>query len=252
MTLIMPTKSTQPALYEKMRDRSAATPAATTQRTDSPAPTSELNQWVVLLSPGRTIRLPVGYILLAAGLTIVLVTVAYIIGHSSGSRVARKEYEQRLQNNPAFSSDADLRTDDPLAALVPENGTATSSKTSSATPPNRGSNAAPSTWGPVVPKTDPRKKGLSYFILAQTNDQGAVRLSEFCRSYGLETYVVSGKNDRLRRVVAFPGFDLSVTKITGPEIAAFKDRIYQIGEKWKSQKRGESNLSDAFPEKYGD
>jgi hypothetical protein len=58
--------------------------------------------------------------------------------------------------------------------------------------------------------------------------------------------VVSGKNDRLRRVVAFPGFDLRLTSRASPEVVSLRERIFEIGEKWQKGKRGESNLRDAY------
>ena len=86
-----------------------------------------------------------------------------------------------------------------------------------------------------MPKADPRKKGLKYFVLAETTDEaGATKLADFCRSCGLESYVLPSDNKKHRRVIACPGFDPSAR--LNPEVKGLEAQIHSIGEKWAQAK----------------
>lgn len=238
----MATKPSQPALYEKMRTRSAS-PAPISPKVDvypvSAPSTDPGGSW---LSPGRAVRLPAGYVLLACGVMILLLSVAYMLGHRRGAATVRSEFEKVIQTNAAAVSD-------PLADLTP----VIPSNSAPVRPPSNPSAAgtssvasSPSSWGPVIPAKDPRQKGLNYFVIAETNEQGAKHLAEFCRTHGLETYVVRGKNDR-RRVIAFPGFQ--ARDRNSAEVRALEAKIHAVGDLWKKNK-GSTDLRDAYPSLY--
>jgi hypothetical protein len=90
-------------------------------------------------------------------------------------------------------------------------------------------------------------RGWTYYVLAETTPQGAVRLAEFCRANGLETYIVTANNGR-RKVIAFPGFQGSALSATA---TAIKERITSVGVKFKRQnKNAGTDLSDAYPSPY--
>ena len=87
---------------------------------------------------------------------------------------------------------------------------------------------------------------MNYFIIAETHEQGATALAEFCRIQGLETYVVLAKNDR-RRVIAFPGFE--ARDRTSAQVKTLEAKIHSVGDLWKRNK-GTSDLRDAYPSLY--
>ena len=204
-----------------------------------------------LLKPGRTLRLPVGYVFAACGAVVVLLCITYMFAHRLGQAQATEQAQAKyVQGLPQQRGVNDPLSHEPDDLSAGGSATLTNGQPRSANT-NRPSGTAPvhpeAAWGPVQPKTDPRQKGWNYFIVAETTPQGAVRLAEFCRVNGLETYVVAGKNDRSNRVIAFPGFQGSRL---APEVKALEDRIHQVGDKYKSQNKTETNMRDAYPAKF--
>lgn len=245
----MALKTSQPALYEKMRSRQGGVVVAP-PRVEPPPPPESLNGEVAAgwLRPGQMVRMPVGYVLLAAGLVIALSAAAYMVGHNRGQAVERLKLAENLSQSSPLGAEA--VTLDPMteSQASPASGMKAATTTEKAVrPPARSGNST--TWGAVEPKVDPRKKGLNYFVLAETTQQGAIRLADFCRTHGLETYVVPGKNDRLRRIVTLPGFASSAR--SSPEIKALEALIHNVGDKWKKTQRGDTDLRDAYPSLFG-
>lgn len=191
-------------------------------------------------------RVPVGYVMLAAGLVLALAIGAYVLGHRQGGAAVRQQYEDSWHASAPLKET--LQTLDPLMDPVAASGRGALG--GGGTVQKQAAEGQPSRWGPVTPSQDPRQSGFSYYVLAQTNEEGSRRLAEFCRTQGLETYVVPSKNDRLRKVIALPGFDLSITSRTSPAVMQLRDRILQIGARWKRDNRGESDLSDTYLESH--
>ena len=237
----MAAKPSQPALYEKMRTRVAPSVSISPKVDVHPVPAATEESPASWLGPGRAIRLPTGYVLLGCGIVILLLSVAYMMGHRRGTAVARSEFERVIQSNANG-------VNDPLGgAMTPVIPTAPPPQQPANTAINRpASQSSPGSWGPVAPVKDPRQKGLNYFIIAETNEQGASALAEFCRIQGLETYVVLAKNDR-RRVIAFPGFE--ARDRTSPQVKALEAKIHSVGDLWKKNK-GSTDLRDAYPSLY--
>jgi hypothetical protein len=252
MRIAMASKSSQPALYEKMRSRPAGSIAPAPMKIDIPPdlpPIEVAGSW---LRPGQMIRLPAGYVLLAAGIVIILSAFAYMVGHSRGQAVERRKYEDGVRGKIDGGPVEAAYTLDPMTESVSgsqQQPVGSGSRSGSNPAAASGVKAShPSSWGAIEPRTDPRKKGLNYFVLAETTQAGAVRLADFCRSQGLETYVVSGKNDR-RRVVAFPGFGSSAR--SSAEVKALEALIHTVGDKWKRTQKGDTDLRDAYPALHG-
>lgn len=234
----MSRKTSQPALYEKFASRAGTLSTPTRIEPKLVASSEPSTPW---LTPGRSIRVPVGYVLLAGALVLGLLFGTYIFSFNRGTKTARAEFEQELLRASNALSQATLV--EPLTAVPPSGG-----GPAKAGQPNRpsGSGAVasrdPSRWGPLI--SDPRVKGMNYFVLVEGSENGAVKLAEFCRGNGLETYVVSGKNDRLRRVIAFPGFQSSAR--SSAEVKALEAKIHQVGDQWKKSQRG-TDLRDSYP-----
>jgi hypothetical protein len=226
-------------------------PIATIEPKLAPPPLLEdegTNNW---LQAGRSVRLPVGYVIVGLTLAFVVVLLAYIFGHQRGQSTERGRLEERLATS---MTPGDLETLDPMVNPASSDGRGVLSSVPPATGPVNSRAkpvirppVTPSSWGTLEPKTDPRSKGMTYFVLAETNQSGAVKLAEYCRANGLETYVVLAKNSR-RQVIAFPGFQRSSRM--NPEVKALEAQIHSIGAKWKKNERGDSDLSDAYPLTY--
>ena len=263
----MSKRSVQPALYEMMRSRglTSAAQAGTRDREsevqerdeaielmrdDAPSASPVVERLMALLSPGRTVRLPVGYMLLACAGILLLLVGAYVIGVNAGKAIQRERLAANFDISPPPSGVTDPLTREPKPSGSPpgpSNGGVLSGDRGGAAPKDNVSAAGrpQSQWGPVVPASDPRQKGWNYFVAAETTAAGAKRLAEFCRANGLETYVVPGKNGS--RVIVFPGFE---GPRGAPEVIALEERIHQVGDKYKSANRHETNMHDAYPAKY--
>jgi len=206
------------------------------------------------LAPGRLIRVPVGFVLLTVA-GIILVTVgSYMFGHRNGQSVERQRFV-----NDAFSDfdETHAMMEDPVLndgeqpggsiLFNPEDSLLSGgSPTSDRRPSGTSRRTGPGAWGPI--DDDPRTKGLNYFVLMQTHEDGARRLVEFCRKRGLETYAVGGHNTRLRKVVALPGFDGADR--SSPAVKALESRIREIGLAWQAQEGGHDDLSGAYASLY--
>lgn len=194
--------------------------------------------------------MPVGYVLLAAAATLAIVIVTYMFAFKRGQTVGKSEIQSQMIS--------DLRgaeprvTTDPLVDLNPAPGGANSSlANNSASRRSAGTVVGPqarssSAWGAMT--ADPRKKGLNYFVVVETQETGAKRIAAFCRNNGLETYVIPGKNDRLRRVIVLPGFESGAR--SSPEVKSLEQKMQDVGDKWKKAERGNSDFRGAYPSLY--
>jgi hypothetical protein len=255
----MAKRGAQPALYEMMRAPRASAPSSAPTPVHEPAMVDSgqeagasplLEKLARCLTPGRVIRLPVGYLFLTVGITLILIFLGYIAGFQRGGADARDKLSETMGVNEPFATG---RVQDPLGAAASAPGPGLLSSGRDSAPLQGGPDSRPagirtsSQWGPIEPKSDPRVKGWTYYILAETTAQGASRLAEFCRSNGLETYVIPANNGR-RKVIAFPGFQGSALSA---EATAIKERIMAVGVKFKRQnKNAGTDLSDAYPSPY--
>lgn len=245
-------RSSLPALYELMGTRSHSAPHVDRGRVVSkPPPAAEETEgsW---LSPGRLLRVPVGYLLLAFALAVTLIIVAFSVGYKQAQEVVSQQYQQDLLLNSA-SLDS-LKTNDPLMGAITEyRPPARESLVRSAALPEPRTRETPLTtnvsasgWGEIF--SDPRQNGLNYFILIETSREGARRVVRFCRENGLETYAIRRKNARLYRVIALPGFISSDR--SDSSIRSLEALIHRVGDKWKRDESGTTDFRDKYPSLY--
>jgi hypothetical protein len=204
------------------------------------------------LSPGRTVTLPVGYVLLAAAVVSAAVVGAYVFGYGRASELERERFEQRLL---ARAGDLDESTlpRDPLmdgdrpgggilGAEASGGGGGAADRVSGGAAPGP---AGPDEYGPI--ESDPRQRGFRYFVLMTTNRDGALLLVEFCRQRELETYAIA-RNNGDRFVIALPGLPPGMSN-QAPEYRALRNRIEAIGTEWLAG-GGLTDLHDAYPLLY--
>jgi hypothetical protein len=172
----------------------------------------------------------VGSLLLAGAIVVALVTAAYVVGYQRAEAVLTRAF-----NEERFEIASTARPNDPLARPAE----AIPAAAGSAVPPEeRPRGRSDGGWGAVEPPRDPRVPGRHYFILMETAPAGAHRVAEFCRKAGLEAYVVPANNDRLRKVIAFPGFE----DRSSPEVTQLRNFIAEVGERWSRVERSASSF----------
>jgi hypothetical protein len=229
----MATKPTGPALYELMRGRRREAPEA--PEPEPPAPPPPTGR----LGPGGAVRVPVGYLLLAAAVVLAVVVAAFTVGYSRGRQEAKAELER-----------AWVATNLPLALPPPEDrGPAPPGPAAPETMPEpaatEGPAEAPAGAGPVL--SDPREPGKNYFVLIHTQRDNAIRLAQFCRQQGVEAYAVRAKNLSLYKVVALPGYGRG--ERAADFVRALEQRIEEVVRRWKVQVNPRDELA-YYPEKY--
>ena len=238
----MAKRGSSPALYELFHGRNHPPVVLRRKRQPprTPAPVQHVARW---LKAGRAVRLPVGYLIAAGVILAAGIAIAYVIGAQGSDGADGVGGETSLMQVARHGEQP--RAVDPLVA-APEVRGAVDPPAAPAEPP--AASGPPSNgWGPVF--SDPRQAGLSYFVLAETTAAGAERLADYCRSQGLETYVVGRKRNRFRRVIALPGFAPDVR--SSPQVKALEVQIRRIGDSWKHQERRATDLRDAYPSLFG-
>ena len=222
-------KKRGPALYELISSAQAKESLQNKpNKKSTPKPTDDVDLEHNLFTPGSSIRVSIGTIGVIAAVCIALIVISYTMGFRKGTAVAREDYGNRLfEELPAGPTESAAEHQSPQ--LVP---------TSTQQQPEISGNRA---WGIVL--SDPRLKNEFYFTLMQTTKEGAMQLATFCRQKGLETYVVSGNNTRLYRVVALPGSsDRNATSLR-----TVQSQIRAIGQEWAETTSGRgSDLQDAY------
>jgi hypothetical protein len=240
-TQTMSKRSAQPALYEKINMRSGSLTASPPARVE-PKPVAISDRTTPWISPGQSVRLPVGYLLLAGAVVLFLLFATYMFSYKQGFKAAQAEVDQALLQAANAQMEATLI--EPLKE-VPAGSSVAAAPPKSSTSPKPAAARHPSAWGAL--RGDPRQKGLNYFVLAEGTAAGIMKLAEFCRANGLETYVVPSKNERLR-AIALPGFGSA--ERSSQAVKALESQIHRIGEQWKKQDRSNSDLHDAYPSLY--
>ncbi len=194
------------------------------------------------MSPGHTVRLPIGYLFLAVAGVLLLIVLAYALGYARGDQaVQARDDAQRFEE---VSDELGSGVVDPLRGEAgQENGDGSASERASSDGGN--DNTGDRAWGPV--ESDPRERGNNYYVLIYTWRAKAVELAEFCREHGLEAYVPPGNNE-LRHVIVVPGFPSG--ELASPQARSLQQRIHEVGRKWDQLSRENDNLQGAYLQRY--
>lgn len=237
-------RRSSPALYELIRHRGGERVPPAHHRepeVEMHDPIAPSGSW---LRPGRSVQMPVGYLFVGVALVLGLMIVTYMIAFERGIQSERYAFEEAYGVSPADNRTGPLL--DPLTQSGEASRTSGRQSTEPRSRPPEGGVAATGDWGPIA--SDPRQRGRAYFILAETTENGAARLAEFCRDNGLEAYVVSGHNVRLRRVIVLPGF--TPDRTTSPEAGQLRQRIHDIGRTWTQAGLGRWDYHEAYLSVY--
>lgn len=246
-----------PALYELMRSRSKGGPFAppgTLYRPTEVEP-EETDDRLSWLSPGRVIRLPVGYIIVAALVILALSIGGYMIGYKKREREEARLREQELRRQ--FD---DVR--DPLVDPQARPGAAPNSNQAvlgsperlpSATRPEPSSTTPAGRPGRVTivrqPNDDPREAGKNYLVAAQLSMEEAEKAANFLATNGLEIAVVPVDNRALNwHIVVVQGFGSG--DWYGPGGKRLERDLQALGRQYKRDQKGPVDFSDAWWQKF--
>lgn len=206
----------------------------------APVEEPESSSW---LTPGRTIRIPAGYLFIGAALLLACFAAGWAVGFIIAERNFEAERAAMFDRSmpirdPVLSGDAGGSASG-VGDHREEGDPARSS--------GSGQSAGDDGWLPVVPESDPRQPGLNYYIVARLFPEEARRAAEFLRSEGLEAVVVSSDTARFRHVVVLPGFEGT---ISSPEARRVQSEVRRLGRIWKRDHRGTDAFESAYFSKY--
>ena len=232
-----------PALYELMRR-----PGAPGTSASSPAMTGTPRR--VGNAPGlpSTFEISLRRAIVIGIAVVVAVSIAYGIGVKRGSSAStgapRNGSDAESVSPPLVVS----QQTSPLIPAIPgKSSGATGSKTAAPVSGTSGSGkTATAARAATDNKSDPRVKGMYYFVVGHPSSDRRVEMLTFCRAEGLDAYLVPDDNALLRKIIVLPGYrDLS--EKSSSEIKALEAKIKQVGKKWKGNKPGNKDFDDAYP-----
>lgn len=242
-------RRSSPALYELIQRRSdsrSAPPAPGPEQAapSPPQPTGESINW---LSPGRTIRLPIGYLFLGAAALILVVVCVYMFGYRHAERSTELQFGDLADGN-TWDRNAEI-AQDPMARDFGPGGVGSARLAGREPAPvlsSTGSATRAGGFGGRV-ESDPREAGLNYFILIHTHRKNAIKLADFCRAESLDAYVVKARNMNQYQVIVLPGYRKGAREAA--PIIALERRIKEVTRKWKLRVNSRDDLS-YYPVRY--
>ncbi len=198
----------------------------------------------------RTLRIPVGYVIIAVGLAFVLAVVGYLVGYNRRDAIAKADQERQRINN------AQLDMVDPLNAPT---GGPVGTKAASTNPPVQPVTRPPQQAAPPRQATggqqevpagldrDPRVVGMNYWVIARLGPDEARRAAAFLMANGVTVAIVETNSERFREIIAAAGFEGSGNS---PEAARLKSRVLELGRLYRVQEKGPTDFSDMYARKY--
>lgn len=209
--------------------------------------------WFTWFGGARSVRIPIGYLFVAAALALGLSFVGYIVGFS------RAEARLEAQRRSEVAKSVDDVVSDPLLADLPVNptllngaGGATAAtnerpvESNFTAPPRTQPAATPASSVPTI--GDPRQAGMNYYIVAREHAAEAERVAAYLRSNGVDALVVEDSSPPWRLVVALRGF--APGTLSSDAALEYRSRLHTLGRAWKRDHRGTTDFSDAYAQKY--
>ena len=224
-----------PALYELMRKPGQATGG---QGSDATGATRRAAP-----GPGLpdSFNISLGKVAAIAAGAVLLIAIAYGIGVQRGRSVAPGTGGAGPALAPDAAGAGSSPVIPPLGGSSAGAGSGAGANSGTARKPGPGDRTATDNT------SDPRVKGVRYFVLAHPSSERAAEMVEFCRENGLEAFLVPDDNALLRKIIVLPGYRDASEK-NSPEIKALEAKIRSVGDKWKRSARGNKDFSDAYPE----
>lgn len=220
----------------------------------------------MLVSGGRMIRLPMGWVFVAVAMMVGLCWLAYEGGFRRGKTVERDE---RLlsqgpiegpERDPLLNTSASPATSRPAVVPPPKQAPPvgvvaqpkpstqpTQGKPLSKEPP-AGAPTQATAPQPVQVGGDPRIPGLNYFVVARLPQEEAEKAAAFLSARGVSAAVIPSNNPKFMRVIAVRGF--AKADLTGPDASKLKSDIRKAGRSYKAEAKGPTDFSDLYAERH--
>lgn len=230
----------QPEPESKLTEEQEATTVA--------ASSSDGFSW---LSPGRSLRVPIGYIFLTIAAVFVVIIGTFIFGHLRGGQDKEREFGDfgplnKDGGSPIIAQDPMGQDSQPIIMGGGERYAETSTFNDSATGTAGFENSsARSEWGAI--ESDPRQEGYNYYILIHTTRENARKLAQFCRDERIRAYVVRPGRMNQYQVFVLPGYLRGGSN--SAEIIWLKSRLKAVTRKWNLHVNSRDDLS-YYPERY--
>lgn len=200
---------------------------------------------------GRTIRLPMGYVFLAAAGMIVMLVIAYSVGFSRGGAESRAKKADLASfgppvsttKSPANGNENSVANQDSLRAN--NSGLGVNQPRNEAEIPRQPATSQPQ-QRPVAGAArdeDTRESGLNYIIVEQFDPEEADAVAEFLLARGIDVMVLPTNNRNLRMVVVREGYRGWSSNQAGQ---AMLRKIRDLGRIWASNGQGSKNFSKAY------
>ena len=191
-----------------------------------------MEAWHASASEPLMLRVPRGMALSLLGGALLLLMLAYWVGHSRGSSAA----EQRVRAE-FFTGESDAGRLPPEAFHLDEN-------------PVQGSETAVTPTRDPKTEADPRIPGRNYLVLALYPYDEAKRLQRFLAGHEVEVLVGPRNNKGLCQVVALTGFTGEQMRSTDAA-ERFRNRLLSLGRDWKASNDNKGDdLSTMYYSKY--
>jgi len=246
-----------PALYELLGSRPINKPGGSRAPVEDSLEPEEDSAFGI--KPGRSIRLPVGYLFFAIAGVIALIIAGYMFGYHQRDRVAEQERMRMLTGeNPDSGAPQGSSIADPLNQSSGSRGGTNageqrSQSGSGSTPRNQSGSRTGSSlnnvWFVRDGVADPRERGRNYFMLATNYPwDEAERAALFLGRNGVGTVVYpSNRSDRWN-LSTRQGFEGGTFR--DAEAQALVDEIKRLGRQYRSDERGATDFDDLYPALY--
>ncbi|MCR9217892.1 MAG: hypothetical protein NXI14_11925 [bacterium] len=243
-----------PALYELLGSRPINKPGGGRPPVEDPIEDDQEDS-AFGIKPGRTIRIPVGYLFFAIAGVIALIFGGYMLGYAQRDRIAEQEKLRALTSDDPDGGGGGAIAD-PLNRVSSEQNTPNRPNTDGATRQvnNSGSTANPPRTGSPLENVwfvregvrDPREPGLNYFILATNYPwDEAERAALYLGKNGVAAVVYPSSRSNRWNLSTRRGFEGGTFR--DREAQDLVDRIKQIGERFQSTERGATDFDDLYP-----
>lgn len=206
------------------------------------------------IKPGRSIRLPVGYLFFAIAGVIALIIGGYMLGYSQRDRLAEQERMRYLTSGTSDPITNGGAIADPLAGNRATTPRGSSSDTRRPTNPaaqtglQTGSPLA-NVWFVREGVTDPRERGRNYFILATNYPWNeAEKAALFLGRNGVPAVVYPSRRADRWNLSTRQGFEGG--SFREAEAQALVSRIKAIGKDYRATERGATDFDDLYPARF--
>lgn len=226
-----------PTLYEVM----SKSPPPGQRRAPSNRPEDRLNERPAasrMMSPGRVVRLPIGFAWMIGGGLLLTIVLSYVVGYSRGQQISDAD-ARRLSAGLEESMREATRVEDPLFTPTVPTPLARVVDEPLVTPPPQRTPQRAST-------RRSREPGKAYFVAETPLSVRAEEICTFIRASGLDALVVPTENTRFRQVIVLPGYDPGDAETRD----RLRQRIIEIGRRFEKQGRNNDNFDDTYSAVY--